>query len=388
MSLTPLQQFQELLKKAHSPLLLVPAYPNRDALASAYACALFLKNAGKEVTLAGEHIDNNALTLSFLEQPEEMLSSIAGARDFVLSFDTSRNKILNVRTERLDNEVRIYLTPDHGSIDPRDFSFIPAQFKFDLALIIGSPDKESLGKIYEDNPDIFYEVPVINIDNHPENELYGQVNMVDITASSCAEILTDTFNKIAPHLLTEQISEALLAGIVTSTDSFQKRNTTPKALQLASELMDKGADQQKIIRSLYKTQPLHLLKLWGRVMGQVKWNEQLKCIWSFVTIEDLVQTRSRVEDLPIVLEKIKSNYSSANFFMILSPETNGAVHCVIKTQTNESIQTLALHCKEGILQGDTFSLTLTANSLDEAEHILISRLQTIFPVDKKKEGVV
>jgi len=226
--------------------------------------------------------------------PETILSSIAGARDFVLAFNTSRNKILGVRTEKTEDEIRIYLTPENGSIDPRDFSFIPAKFKFDLAIVIGAPDKESLGKIYEDNPDIFYEIPIINIDNHPENELFGQINLVDITASSTAEIVAETLEISDAKLFTEAVSESLLTGIISATDSFQKRNTTPKALKLASHLMDKGADQQKIVRSLYKTQPLHLLKLWGRVMAQVKWNEELKLIWAFVSIEDLVQARACV----------------------------------------------------------------------------------------------
>lgn len=377
MSLTPHQQFQELLKKSVTPLILIARYPSRDALAASFALALFLKNAGKEVTLAGEHIDTDKEELAFLDQPDTLLSSIAGARDFVLSFNTSRNKILNVRTEKTSEEVRVYLTPENGSIDPRDFSFIPAQFKFDLAIVIGAPDKESLGKIYEDNPDIFYEIPIINIDNHSENELFGQVNLVDITASSNAEILTDVLEKGATNLFTENVGEALLAGIIAATDSFQKRNTTPKALKLASHLMDKGADQQKIIRSLYKTQPLHLLKLWGRVMAQVKWNESLKLIWAFVSIEDLVQARAGIIDLPHVLEKIKSNYSSAQLFMILHPETNGVVKGLAKAVTPEALTGFAEHFKEGELKGDTFAFTLAANSLDEAEQIIIGRLQNI-----------
>lgn len=377
MSLTPAQQFQELLKKTNSPLIIIPSYPSRDALASAFALALFLKNAGKEATLAGENIDTDKETLSFLSEPENLLSSITGARDFVLSFNTTRNKILSVRTENTDEEVRVYLTPEKGAIDPRDFSFIPAQFKFDLAIVIGAPDKEHLGKIYEDNPDIFYEVPIINIDNHSENELFGQVNLVDITASSNAEILADVLEKADPKLFTETVSEALLAGIISATDSFQKRNTTPKALKLASHLMDKGADQQKIILSLYKTQPLHLLKLWGRVMAQVKWNENLKLIWAFVSIEDLVQARSRVEDLPAVLEKIKNNYSSAHLFMILYPETNGIVQGLVKGASNEALASFAEHFKEGQFRGETFAFAIPANSLDEAEHIVIGRLQNI-----------
>jgi nanoRNase/pAp phosphatase (c-di-AMP/oligoRNAs hydrolase) len=374
MSLTPIQQFQELLKKTTSPLIIIPAYPSRDALAAGFALANFLKNAGKEVTLAGEHINTDRESLSFLAQPENILSSITGARDFVLSFNTSRNKILNVRTETLNEEVRIYLTPENGAIDPRDFSFIPAQFKFDLVIVIGAPDKESLGKIYEENPDIFYEVPIVNIDNHSENESFGQVNLVDITASSNAEILSDVLEKATPNLSTESVNEALLTGIIAATDSFQKRNTTPKALQLASRLMDSGADQQKIIKALYKTEPFHLLKLWGRVMSNVKWNENLKLIWAFVSIEDLVQTRAKVEDLPQVLEKIKNNYSSAHLFLLLYSEAKDTMRGLVKANSSEALNGFAKHFKDGEFRGDTFSFTISANDLGEAENIVISQL--------------
>lgn len=383
MALTPAQQFQELLKKTVSPLILLPSYPSRDAVASAFALSLFLKNAGKTVTLAGEHLDTDKEIFAFLSQPENILTAITGARDFVLSFNTSHNKIIGVRTENTEDEVRIYLTPENGAIDPRDFSFIPAQFTFDLVIVIGSPDKERLGKIYEDNPDIFYEVPIVNIDNHPENELFGQVNLVDVTASSNAEILSDVLEKSAPDLFTEMVGEALLSGIISATESFQKRNTTPKALKLASHLMDKGADQQKIVQALYKTQPLHLLKLWGRVMGQVKWNENLKLIWAFVTIEDLVQARAGVADLPHVLEKIKSNYFSANLFMILYPETASLVRGIVKAPSQEALAAFAGQFKDGALQGDMLSFSLSASSLEEAERVIIDKLQNILATPEK-----
>lgn len=375
MSLTAPQQLQELLKKTATPLIILPSYPSRDALATAFALYFFLSALKKDVSIAGENILKDKESLNFLSEPENLIPSITGARDFVLSFNTERNKIINVRTENNTDELRIYLTPKNGSIDPRDFSFIPAKFKFDLAIVVGSPDKESLGKVYEENPDIFYEMPIVNIDNHSDNELFGQLNLVDITASSTAEILAELLEKSDLGSFDEKSSEALLAGIISATESFQKKNTTPKALQIASRLMDKGADQQKIIRSLYKTQPLNLLKLWGRVMAQVKWNEDLKLIWALVSIEDLVQARAKVEDLPQVLEKIRGNYSSANFFMILFPEDNFHVRGLMKSASQENLALFASRLNAGTIKGDVLEFTLPANSLEEAEQHVIAAMQ-------------
>lgn len=377
MSLSSLKQFEELLKKSTTPLIILPSYPSRDALATAYALAFFLKSIGKAVHVAGENILKDKEQLAFLGEPENLLPTITGARDFVLSFSTVRNQIMNVRTETTPEELRIYLTPKNGSIDPRDFSFIPAQFKFDLALVIGSPDKEHLGKIYEENPDIFYELPIINIDNHPDNELFGQINLVDITASSNAEILAEMLEQNVLGVTNEQTNESLLTGIISATESFQRKNTTPKALKIASRLMDKGVDQQKIIRSLFKTQPLHLLKLWGRVMAGVKWNEELKLIWAQVSVEDLVQARAVAADLPKVLEKIRSNYSSGNYFLILYPESHGQIKGLIKAANGENLALLAERFTEGTLHGDTLECTLAVNTLDLAENLVIEKMRTI-----------
>ncbi|HLC95682.1 MAG TPA: hypothetical protein VJH89_04315, partial [Patescibacteria group bacterium] len=89
-----------------------------------------------------------------------------------------------------------------------------------------------------------------------------------------------------------------------------------------------------------------------------------------------VQARARVEDLPQVLEKIKSNYSAAQLFMILYPETNGVVQGLVKSVVPETLTHFADHFKEGELRGDIFSFSLSANSLDEAEQIIVSRLVT------------
>jgi nanoRNase/pAp phosphatase (c-di-AMP/oligoRNAs hydrolase) len=374
MSLSPTQQFQELIRQSSAPLIILPSYPSRDAVATALALSFFLGNTGKEATLVGDNILSDKKPFTFVGEPTSVIPSITSAREFVLSFDTTRNRITDVRTEQSGNELRIYLTPERGAIDPRDFSFIPARFRFDLAIVIGSPDKESLGKVFEDNPDIFYEIPIVNIDNHSENELFGQINLVDITASSSAEILANALEGAAVGLVDERVSEGLLAGIIAATESFQKKNTTPKALRVASHLMGMGADQQRIVHELYKMQPLHLLKLWGRAMAQAKWDENLKLIWTPISIEDLVQSRSRNEDLPIILEKIRGSYAAASICMIIHPETATTVSGLVKASSHESLASFAERIGNCEWCGDMLRFTIVAANNDEAEHIILEKL--------------
>jgi phosphoesterase RecJ-like protein len=291
-----------------------------------------------------------------------------------LVFNTKFNKITNVRPEFEENELKIFITPEKGSIDPRDFSFVPAKLKYDLAVTLGSPDKESLGKFFEENPDIFYEIPVVNIDHNPNNENFGQINLINITASSTAEIIYDLLKVIGNEAVDEKIATCLLAAIISNTDSFQKKNTTPKALQISAELMDKGADQQEIVRWLYKTQPFNTLKLWGRVMARLNWDEETKLAWSLISIEDFVQSRSKSSDIPLILEKIKENYSAGNLFMVLFKEKIDEVAGMIKCNNNEISKKIA-DIFSGQIKKDLIVFSLRKNNIQEAEKEVLERIK-------------
>lgn len=368
------QQFATLLERSHSVLILLPQNPDGDAIGSGWGLYFFLKNRGVDVTIAFSHDPGQLGRYSFLSRPDSISSTITGARDFVLSFNTKYNKINDVRTERATDELRIYITPDKGSIDPRDFSFIPAKFKYDMAVVLDSPDKESLGKLYEENPDIFYELPIINIDHHAGNDSFGQVNIVDMLGSSTAEILADLMEKVDGNSIDENVAECLLTGIIESTNSFQKNNTTPKALHAAAMLMSKGADQQKIVRYLYKTQPLSMIKLWGRIMARLNWEDDLKLAWAPVLIEDFVQSRSNAADVYAVLEKIKDNYSAAKMVMIVFADTPSLARVVVQSADNDVLTHLTTLMGAHI-SGDTCEFSLEANNVEAAAERTVSRIR-------------
>jgi nanoRNase/pAp phosphatase (c-di-AMP/oligoRNAs hydrolase) len=341
MSLDNAQQFENILKNTKQVLIFMAQDFSGDAVGSAWATYFFLKKNNIEATVVVPSNENYLERFSFLAKPEDIIDSLAGARDFVLAFNTKFNKITNVRTERVEDELRIFITPQKGSIDPRDFSFIPAKFKYDLVIVLGSPDKESLGVVYEENPDIFYEVPVVNIDHHSENDNFGQINIVDIAASSTSEVVAELLRKMNDKNIDEVMAESLLTGIIDATNSFQKKNTTPKSLQVGAMLMTKGADQQKIIRYLYKTQPLHLLKLWGRVMARLYWDNDISLAWAPVFLEDFVQSRSEPKDVPFILDKVRENYSAGKIFMVLYNKKVGQVHGVIKCINADQLKKVA-----------------------------------------------
>lgn len=374
MALELIQQLEKLLERSKNILIILPQNPTGDAIGSGWAFYYFLEKKGIVPTLAFVDGFNELERFKFLPKPENISSSIAEAKEFILVFNTKYNKISNVKPEFFDDELRISITPEKGSIDPRDFSFIPAKSKYDAIVVLDSPDKETLGKIFEENPDIFYEVPLVNIDHHSNNENFGQINIVSITSSSTAEVLFDIVEKIGVEMMDEKISNCLLTGIISGTESFQRKNTTPKSLQVAAKLMDNGAKQQEIIRWLYKTQPFNTLKLWGRVMARLNLDEELKLVWSLMSIEDFVQSRSNPQDIPFILEKIKDNYSASNIFMVLYNEKTDIVNGMIKCGDPEMVKKIV-----GIFNGnakqDIVNFKLEGKNILEAEKEALEKLR-------------
>jgi phosphoesterase RecJ-like protein len=105
----------------------------------------------------------------------------------------------------------------------------------------------------------------VDIDHHHDNTRFGDVNLVVEEASSTAEVLADLFADLGVGL-TPELAEALYTAVVTDTGRFQYSNTTPKALRLAAELVEAGADVTKVFVEVYESTPFPKLKLLARAL--------------------------------------------------------------------------------------------------------------------------
>ncbi len=312
--LNSFEDFKKLIKKSKEILIISPEN-SIDVRVSSFALVYLLEKINKNITLFSNKKDSDKI--AFLPKPIKTISNLDGLRDFDLIFNTQKNKIIDIKTERKEKECIIHITPEKGAINPKDFSFIPAKFKFDLIIIIGTHSLEQLQSTYLENTDLFFEVPKINIDYNPKNENYGQVNLVEDTASSVGEILTDLILENYSELIDKKISQALLTGIISATESFQIPTTSPKVMGLSAQLMKYKADQPTIMRYLYRTKDLAFLKLWGRIMARLNWNKDRKIIWSLVSQEDFTQSSAEESYIKSVLEELQKSFPQNQTCLII-----------------------------------------------------------------------
>jgi phosphoesterase RecJ-like protein len=109
----------------------------------------------------------------------------------------------------------------------------------------------------------------VNIDHHHDNTRFADVNLVIPAASSTGELLADLGDALGVAL-TPEIAEALYVALVTDTGRFQYTNTTPKALRLAADLVEAGADVHKVFQGVYETVQFAKLKLLARALDRAQ----------------------------------------------------------------------------------------------------------------------
>jgi phosphoesterase RecJ-like protein len=110
---------------------------------------------------------------------------------------------------------------------------------------------------------------VVDVDHHHDNTRFGHVNLVVPDASSTSEIVADLLRELGVEI-TPEMAEALYIALVTDTGRFQYSNTTPKALRLAADLVEAGADVHHVFRQVYENVDFAKLKLLARVLERAQ----------------------------------------------------------------------------------------------------------------------
>jgi bifunctional oligoribonuclease and PAP phosphatase NrnA len=126
---------------------------------------------------------------------------------------------------------------------------------------------------------------VVNIDHHHDNTRFGNIDLVVPRASSTGEVLRDLLRELGVEL-TPDIAEALYIALVTDTGRFQYTNTTPKALRLAAELVEAGANVHRVFQGVYESVQFAKLKLLARALERAQVFEGGRIVVSHLLRDD------------------------------------------------------------------------------------------------------
>lgn len=164
---------------------------------------------------------------------------------------------------------------------PEAFRFLPAAGEivqqpagqFDLVVAVDAADLGRLGALGERltaPPDLLF-------DHHVTNPGYADLNLIDVSAASTAELITEHLPALGLPL-TRSSAESLLAGLVTDTLGFRTSNTSVKTLGLAQTLMAAGASLPEIYDLAFYKRSFAAVRLWAEGLARLKLEDRI--VWA------------------------------------------------------------------------------------------------------------
>jgi phosphoesterase RecJ-like protein len=188
---------------------------------------------------------------------------------------------------------------------------------------------------------------VLNVDHHHDNSEFGDVNLIVADASSTAEIVRDLLREL-DVALTPDIAAALYVGLVTDTGRFQYTNTTPKALRLAAELVEAGADVHGIFRHVYETVQFAKLKLLARALERAQLFEGGRLVVSYLLREDFGDVGAAEPYSEGIIDSLRAVEGSEMVALIREPPRNdGPTRRVSLRSSHDEVDVSAIARKVG-----------------------------------------
>ncbi len=330
------EQIKQAIETARHVLVIFDRSENTDALGAALALADFLEKDHKSVDIVCDDFTTSK-NLEFLEGIKKVKPGLEHIQKFVIKVDVSQTKIDSISYDVKDDWLSIYLTPKQGMITKNELRTAQSSYKYDLIITLNTPELEMFGGIFLNNTDLFYRTTIINIDYRSDNERYGQINYIDPNVTSVSEIIYQLSKLWYEPYLNATNATAMLTGMIASTHSFKTTNVTPLTLQAAGELINHGADREKIIHHLYRTRSLSTLKLWGTALMRLKIDTIKHFAWTFLTREDFINAGANHAQLKDLITELIDNSPEVDLTLLIYEDEIGG----------EKVTSGILHSKKG-----------------------------------------
>lgn len=148
---------------------------------------------------------------------------------------------------------------------------------FDLVCVVDCSDLARVGE------GILSKTPDINFDHHATNLNFADLNLVDAAMVSTTELIADFLVSMG-RKISKSVASSLLTGLITDTIGFRTSNITPKAMRLAADLIEAGADQYYLYQKALNSQSYEALHYWG--FGLKKLTREEGLVWTSLTEGD------------------------------------------------------------------------------------------------------
>jgi phosphoesterase RecJ-like protein len=271
------QAVLDAIGRASSVDLLAHVLPDGDALGSALAVGLALRQRGVAVRVSfGDDPQIVPASLSFLPGQELIVpvTEVPERPELVISFDVA---------------------------DARRLGLLQAKAEAARELVV--------------------------VDHHTSNAGFGSLRLIDPLAPATAVLVDELLRRLGVPL-DQQIATCLYAGVASDTGSFRYAATTPATHELASRLLAAGVRHDAISRRLWDTQSFGYLKVLAAALGRAELEPQAAggrgLVWTWVPWADLLAHGVPPEQIEGLIDVVRKA-AEAEVALVLKEDPDGSL---------------------------------------------------------------
>lgn len=256
----------EVLREARSALIVGHNNPDGDLISSALALKIGLEQKGKEAAVYLDCFPVNKF--GFLPKTEE----------------------INVSGDNVKENYDLVVGLDYGSSHKLH---LPPNFR----------------------EDVFF----ATIDHHLKDSQIGECQVIEDDKSSTCEIVYRILQEMGVDI-NRDIANCLACGIITDTGGLQHQRVGTDTFLIVSDLVQRGARLNKVVKHLFRNHSVSVLKLWGRILSRIKKDPKNLMSFSVVSRKDLAECGCEVDDVAGLVSIINTNPDTK--FTLLLTETD------------------------------------------------------------------
>jgi len=208
---------------------------------------------------------------------------------------------------------------------------------------------------------------LINIDHHPTNPGFGDINLVESAASSTAEVIFSVL-KQAGYKLSTDVAKCLYTGLVTDTGCFRFFGVGAETLLVGAEMLSPGVDSYEVTRHLYEEFPLSRMELEKLLLERVEILLDGKLIISTLYAEDF--------------HRIGASFSEGENLVNRLRQFRGVEVALLITKMSEKLVRVSFRSK-GVID-----VSLIAAGLGGGGHRRAAGLKSSLPVSEVKQRIL
>ncbi len=179
-------------------------------------------------------------------------------------------------------------------------------------------------------------IKLLEIDHHLSENSIADLEIRDSNRASTTELVYDLW-QVFDLTVDRETAEAILTGIVTDTNNFFYPNASSQTVSLAAQLLNIGANLNKILKQVNKGTNINTLKLWGLAMERLTVNKKYNLAYSVLSKDDLKMLNIEEDELNETLSLMAgflSNLANVKATLLLYSSRNGSIKGHLRSSNN------------------------------------------------------